>query len=708
MARNSRYLAAGVALCGVLSCAVPAVAQLAPNGSSFAVATTPVRGTASAYDFKNNYYLAVAAYGPVMGRLVRPDGTFASLAFQIDLGTGFSHYPAVAYSPHADGGRGAYLVAWHSNVGNANLVHTRLVSATGTLLGAEALLGGEATWWEAAPNVAYASGSQVFMVTWQTFGTYQIRASRVNLAGQNMDVADPRGIVVTTTGGERDPSIAYNPDTDKFLISYADFLGGSHVYGRLVTASTGAVAGPQLLGASTATYITDSTYSSSAHQYVVGWYQSPGGPTARLVNADGTPAGVPIPLPARFGTYDSFGIAYSAGAQSSVFVGHDTMSVENGGAQLSDAGVPGPATVLTNAAGSGNFYPKISGSSTEARWMLTTAHNFGALVAQFATAGPAGPVITPTVTPTKPVRNDIDGDRKADPILWNANTGVWTWQNSSTTSTTQSSTMSGIQWGNQSLGDQALSGDIDGDGVTDLITWRASTGTWYWLLSSLGYDTNQFGQKQWGNISLGDWPLLADIDGDRKSDLIVWRASTGTWFWLLSSTNYSYASYGLRQWGNGSLGDIPLAGDFDTDGKADLAVWRSSTGTWYWLTSSTGYDYAQSNLRQWGNATFGDQPMLGDLDGDGRSELVIWRPTSGTWYWLTSGSTYTGAAGIQWGNQSMGDIPLLADFDGDGRADLTVWRSSSATWYWLPSSKGFAYAQSGAKVFGTAGDIPIK
>jgi hypothetical protein len=477
-----------------------------------------------------------------------------------------------------------------------------------------------------------------------------------------------------------------------------------------VSASTAVVGAPQLLGSSTATYITDSTYSTSAHQYLVGWYQNPGGPTGRLVNATGTPVGNPVPLSTRFGSYDAFGIAYSAGATSSLFVGHDALSAENGGAQISDAGVPGVSTVLTNAAGSGNFYPRVSASSTEARWFLTTAHNFATVVGQFATAGsvPLPPTGTPTGPKAAPVRNDIDGDRKADPILWNAVTGVWTWQNSSSTSATQSSTMSGIQFGNAALGDRALSGDLDGDGIADLITWRASTGTWFWLLSSTGYDANQPGQKQWGNINLGDWPLVADMDGDRRSDLVIWRSTTGTWFWLTSSTNYSYASAGVKQWGDGQWGDIPLLGDFDGDGKADLTVWRSYNGSFYWLTSSTAYNWAYANLRQWGNSTLQDQPMLADLDGDGKVELVVWRPGTGTWFWLTSASLYGTADQVQWGSQYYGDIPLLMDFDGDGRSDIAVWRASSATWYWLPSSKNFDKALYGIRFFGVTGDMPIR
>jgi hypothetical protein len=82
-------------------------------------------------------------------------------------------------------------------------------------------------------------------------------------------------------------------------------------------------------------------------------------------------------------------------------------------------------------------------------------------------------------------------------------------------------------------------------------------------------------------------PKIADIDGDGASDLVVWRASTGTWYWLTSSTAYNYAQAGVKQWGNQSAGDVPLVGDLDGDGKSEFVVWRASTGTWFWLTSAS-------------------------------------------------------------------------------------------------------------------------
>src|SRR5262249_9196557 len=155
---------------------------------------------------------------------------------------------------------------------------------------------------------------------------------------------------------------------------------------------------------------------------------------------------------------------------------------------------------------------------------------------------------------------------------------------------------------------------------------RPTDGTWYWLTSGTGYDNTRAGSKQWGIASLGDIPMVGDIDGDGRTDLIVWRASTGTWFWLTSTTGYFQPAAGILPWGDPSLGDVPMLGDYDGDGRQALGVWRASTGEWHWLTSSTNFSLASARSVKWGDSSQGDKPFTGDIDGDGRSELIIWRP----------------------------------------------------------------------------------
>ncbi len=120
-----------------------------------------------------------------------------------------------------------------------------------------------------------------------------------------------------------------------------------------------------------------------------------------------------------------------------------------------------------------------------------------------------------------------------------------------------------------------------------------------------------------------------------------------------------------------------LISDFDGDRKTDLSVFNPSSGVWNIEVSASGSRFPIA----WG--LDGDIHVPADYDGDGRTDAAVWRPANGSWYIVYGDGTLNE---IAWGLE--GDVPVPGDFDSDGRADLAVWRPSDGTWYIVQSTLG--------------------
>jgi hypothetical protein len=339
---------------------------------------------------------------------------------------------------------------------------------------------------------------------------------------------------------------------------------------------------------------------------------------------------------------------------------------------------------------------------------------------------------------------DFDGDGKRDMAYWRASDRSCHIIKSSTGVEVVIPIASADQFEAE-----PVPADFDGDGKTDCAVFQGATGTgqstWLWAASgssnqirtdTFGFEGEAplagtrltanagFGQYavatkatpgfRWRpNLggtrliaigSTGDDIMIGDYDGDGTHDFGVWKpaanGSTAEFRVKCSGTNYQTE----RVWAFGQETDVPLGAVVRDVGTAqDFALWRPSTGQWFYLLNPCSATFAMQTDR-WGQT--GDIPVPGwDMDRDGLADPVVYRPESSggpTFYIL---NTAGGSAAVTFGQD--GDVPFISqDADGDTRPELWLYRPNTADYIIALSNNGAYNIITGYRV-GKYTDVPF-
>ena len=311
----------------------------------------------------------------------------------------------------------------------------------------------------------------------------------------------------------------------------------------------------------------------------------------------------------------------------------------------------------------------------------------------------------PTPTPIVQHVVDFDGDGKTDySVIRNNGPSVpMTWWNLGS----QSGALLNKDFGDYTLDFQEPA-DYDNDGHTDVAVWRppnaGNDAMWFILQSSDGTaKATQFGSE-------GDNPdVVGDYDGDGKADIAVYRADLNThlctWWFRPSSGPLAGQNIPL-QWGiapDVDDIDIPVPGDYNHDGKADMAVARPSASgqatVWIHQGDGTANINTVNTAQPWGHYATGDLTnadayVPGDYDADGKTDLAIARVVGTQWQWWIQWSSDGSIHVVTWGavpaagSGQSPDALVQGDYDGDGKTDIAVWRPLEGNFYVLSSKTG--------------------
>jgi RHS repeat-associated protein len=244
--------------------------------------------------------------------------------------------------------------------------------------------------------------------------------------------------------------------------------------------------------------------------------------------------------------------------------------------------------------------------------------------------------------------------------------------------------------------DAALPFDFDGDGRMDLFLYRPGSSTAAVMRSNGDGSFTQTVLSGTGfagyNLRHQDDKAIAfDFDGDGRSDLFFYRPDTGNVGVVRSNGDGSFTAVYLSDFGIGgydfrSLRDRVFAFDFNGDGKSDLCFYRPGDGIIFILRSNGDGSFTPVTTSWSGIAGFDlmgptDRAFAFDFDGDGRSDLCLYRPDRGLISIARSNGDGTFATTYLSGNGIAGydlrgrrDVVLPFDFNGDGKSDLFIYR----------------------------------
>jgi hypothetical protein len=180
---------------------------------------------------------------------------------------------------------------------------------------------------------------------------------------------------------------------------------------------------------------------------------------------------------------------------------------------------------------------------------------------------------------------------------------------------------------------------------------------------------------------------FGDMNGDRKADVIVRDKAGRLWFTPGDGTGRLIGSGGWN-----AMNALVRHGDFSGDGREDVIAREASTGKlWLYPGTGTGSVGSRKLIGTGGWNAMSRITAVGDLSGDGRSDLMAVEKATGKLYLYpgTSAGTLGSRKLLGTGGwNAMNALAGVGDMNGDGRPDLYAREASTGKLWLYPGRTG--------------------
>ena len=261
------------------------------------------------------------------------------------------------------------------------------------------------------------------------------------------------------------------------------------------------------------------------------------------------------------------------------------------------------------------------------------------------------------------------------------------------------------------VGGQCLTGDFNGNGRIDIACYTGQGGNWHVvMLTGTGWQSLPGGGGPAPGIPVGGQCLTGDFNGNGRTDIACYTGQGGNWHVVtLTPGGWQTLAGGGGPAPAVPVGNQCLTGDFNGDGRTDMACYTGQGGNWHVVTlTPAGWQTLAGGGGPAPAVPVGNQCSTGDFNGDGRTDMACYTGQGGNWHvvTLTAGGWQTLAGGggpapaVPVGNQC-----LTGDFNGDGRTDMTCYTGQAGNWHVVTLTSGGWRSLSGAN--GPAPGVPV-